>query len=256
MCGCFLELISNYIEQLQSQILQLGGQQLPPTPPTTTEQNENATADIPMKEETTQENNEPMVDSSTFPPLYTSTSTSSSTSPGEGDNDDYDKAMTCKEKASDLKAQGKWEQALEYYTAAVLAAPPSALLYANRADCLRHLQQYHAAERDCTEALRMNPDSAKAFKIRGMVRKQLGRYTDALSDLSQAQTIDFDPDIVEDLKFLTEKHIEQEKWEAQQRLEKEQQQRMRRNQQQYPHSHQNPYWEYHRVCWSSYYDYY
>ncbi len=45
----------------------------------------------------------------------------------------YDAASDCKQQAADAKSAGEWEKALDLYNQAVLAAPPSALLYANRA---------------------------------------------------------------------------------------------------------------------------
>lgn len=109
--------------------------------------------------------------------------------------------------------------ALDKYTAAVLAAPPSALLYANRANVLLKLERPLAAERDCDLALKENPDSAKALRTRGKARKALSKWEDALHDLSVAQQIDFDENVVQDLKELTDKRIEQEKAEAAERNE-------------------------------------
>jgi suppressor of tumorigenicity protein 13 len=109
--------------------------------------------------------------------------------------------------------------ALDKYTAAILAAPPSALLYANRANVLLKLQRPLAAEHDCDLALAENPDSAKALRMRGQARKVLGKYEEALHDLSAAQQIDFDESVVQDLKELTDKHIELEKAEAAERIE-------------------------------------
>jgi suppressor of tumorigenicity protein 13 len=133
-----------------------------------------------------------------FPPLYET-------------GEDFDKASELKQEAADAKSNGDWEVALEKYTAAVLAAPPSALLYANRATALLNLSRPYAAERDCTEALNENPDSAKALRVRGKARKELGQWEAALKDVSASQTIDFDEGTVEDLKFLMEKHLEMEK---------------------------------------------
>jgi suppressor of tumorigenicity protein 13 len=76
---------------------------------------------------------------------------------------------------------------------------------------LLSLSRPYAAERDCTEALKENPDSAKALRIRGKARKELGQWEAALKDVSASQTIDFDEGTVEDLKFLMEKHLEMEK---------------------------------------------
>lgn len=113
--------------------------------------------DIPMATEsqtaTDDDNNS---DEPPFPPMYE-----------QGGVEDFDKARDYKQEAADLKANGDWEGALEKYTLAVSAAPPSALLYANRAMALLKLGRPRAAERDCDAALKENPDSAK-------VRNRLG----------------------------------------------------------------------------------
>ena len=84
--------------------------------------------------------------------------------------EDYDKQADFKAKAADAKNNGNYEEALQSYNEAVLAAPPSALLYANRAIALEKLGHYKAAELDCKLALEQNPDSAKALKTRGKLR--------------------------------------------------------------------------------------
>ena len=91
-----------------------------------------------------------------FPPMYES-------------GDDFDKAGDLKMEASDLKSAGDFEGALAKYNEAVQCAEPSALLYANRADCLVKLDRPLAAVNDCDAALKMNPDSAK-------VRRRLQRF--------------------------------------------------------------------------------
>lgn len=141
--------------------------------------------------------------------------------------DDFEKASEFKMKAADLKAEGKWEEALEQYTSAILAAEPSALLYANRAMALMSLERPRAAENDCSLALKINPDSAKALRVRGKARKALGKYEEALRDLSTSQQIDFDEGVVQDLKELSELHLEKEKEEAQKRNEDEEKKRKR-----------------------------
>eukprot|EP00545_Synedropsis_sp_CCMP1620_P011918 CAMPEP_0119004886 /NCGR_PEP_ID=MMETSP1176-20130426/1409_1 /TAXON_ID=265551 /ORGANISM="Synedropsis recta cf, Strain CCMP1620" /LENGTH=354 /DNA_ID=CAMNT_0006956643 /DNA_START=85 /DNA_END=1149 /DNA_ORIENTATION=+ len=184
--------VKDYINQLETSIAELKGE------------------DAPADEEMS-------VDTSNFPPLY---------DPASG-NDDTDKAMEFKQEAADFKSAGKWEEALEKYTAAILAAPPSALLYANRANALLQLEQHAAAERDCNEALSKNPDSAKAMRMRGKSRKALGQWEEALKDLSLAQQIDFDEGTVADLKECTEKHVEGEKLRASVKVEKEEKMKKR-----------------------------
>ena len=149
-----------------------------------------------------------MGDEPPFPPVYQ-------------EGDDFDKAADLKQKAADCKSSGDWDGALEAYTAAVLAAAPSPLLLANRATALLKLGRPRAAVRDCDQALQENPDSAKALRVRGKARKELGQWEAALQDLSASQQIDFDEGTVEDLKFLTEKHVEQEKTDAAKRNEEE-----------------------------------
>jgi suppressor of tumorigenicity protein 13 len=187
--------VQSYIDELLNELKELKGEE---------------PAEEPMEEEPKEgeEKDEEMSDEPPFPPVYES-------------GDDYDMASNLKQDAADFKSTGQWEQSLEKYTEAVQAAPPSALLYANRAMVLLKLGRPRAAERDCDLALKENPDSAKALRVRGKARKELEKWEEALADLSAAQTIDFDEETVEDLKFLTEKHVEMEKVEAAQRIEKE-----------------------------------
>ena len=84
--------------------------------------------------------------------------------------EDYEKQSDFKAKAADAKNSGNIEEALESYNEAVIAAPPSALLYANRSIVLEKLGHFKAAETDCKLALEQNPDSAKALKTRGKLR--------------------------------------------------------------------------------------
>ena len=166
-----------------------------------------------------EDKDEPMIDKSTssgeeLPPLYES-------------GEDYDAQTNLKMEASDMVAEGKLEEALEKYTAAILVAPPSALLYANRATVLLKLQRYMVAIRDCDQALMENPDSAKALRVRGKARKALGLWEEALKDLSQAQQIDFDEGTVEDLKECTEKNVEAERARATVKNEEEEKKRRR-----------------------------
>lgn len=95
--------------------------------------------------------------------------------------EDYEKQSDFKAKAADAKNSGNLEEALGFYNEAVQAAPPSALLYANRAIVLEKLGKYTEAESDCKLALDQNPDSGKALKTRGKLRyKHLDDWEGAL----------------------------------------------------------------------------
>ncbi|KHN10530.1 TPR repeat-containing thioredoxin TDX [Glycine soja] len=57
------------------------------------------------------------------------------------------------------------------------------------------LKKPNAAIRDADTALKINPDSAKGYKIRGMSRAMLGLREEAASDLHVASKLDFDEEI-------------------------------------------------------------
>jgi len=144
-----------------------------------------------------------------------------------GENNDMDKAVQFKCEAADLKAAKKYSEAVEKYSMAIISAPPSALLYANRADSLFRLERYEHAILDCDEAIKLNPDSAKALRIRGKCQKEIGAWEKARQDLSASQTIDFDDVAAEDLKFVKEKVREIEQKRVQERLKEEEKMKKR-----------------------------
>ena len=104
---------------------------------------------------------------------------------------DEDACAEAKSKASNAFNTGDYAVAVDEYTKAILIAP-SPLTYAKRAEVLIKLRRPNAAIRDCDAALKMNPDSAKALKIRGAACRYLGRWNDANRDLSAGLNADFD----------------------------------------------------------------
>merc|ERR1711959_305027 len=88
-------------------------------------------------------------------------------------------------------AAGDYASALEYYTKA-LDIQPSALTFSKRAECFMKLNRNTAATQDCEQALKINPDSAKALKVLGTAQRYLGQYEDACKNLGQGLAIDFD----------------------------------------------------------------
>lgn len=57
--------------------------------------------------------------------------------------------------------------------------------------------------RDCSFALKINPNSAPAYKFRGRANAKLGKWLEAASDLRNACKIDFDETADEWLKEVT-----------------------------------------------------
>eukprot|EP00929_Paragymnodinium_shiwhaense_P003852 TRINITY_DN104546_c0_g1_i1.p1 TRINITY_DN104546_c0_g1~~TRINITY_DN104546_c0_g1_i1.p1 ORF type:complete len:647 (-),score=222.25 TRINITY_DN104546_c0_g1_i1:72-2012(-) len=85
--------------------------------------------------------------------------------------------------------------AVAKYTVALRAAGLNALTLAKRADTLLQARRPMAAIRDCNEALKVNPESGKALRVRGLARRALGHWEDAQRDLEKAQQLDFDQDV-------------------------------------------------------------
>merc|ERR1712228_285545 len=93
---------------------------------------------------------------------------------------------------------GKLDLALEKLTEAVVVGCASAMLLSRRAQVLMQLDRPRAAARDCTAALEVNPDSAKAFKIRARANLKLENWEEAHSDFQTALKIDYDEQTEED----------------------------------------------------------
>lgn len=85
---------------------------------------------------------------------------------------------------------------------------PTAMMFAKRADMLLKSKRPAAAIKDCDAALELNPDSAKALRVRGVAHRKLHNWNEARRDLSEAQKIDYD-DGAEDAKVFVTK-----KWQA------------------------------------------
>merc|ERR1719217_332346 len=81
----------------------------------------------------------------------------------------------------------------------------TAMVYAKRAEILLKLKRPNACIADCDAAVAVNPDSAKAFRLRGKAHRRLGHWKEANMDLSTAQKLDFDDDLCEICDFVSKK---------------------------------------------------
>ena len=104
---------------------------------------------------------------------------------------ELDAVMDLKQKAQDLEASGDHQGAVDAFTEVILKAP-SPLVYAKRANAFVQMRKCLAAIRDCDKALEMNPDSAKAYKTRGIAHRYLGNWEQAQMDLGRGLNIDYD----------------------------------------------------------------
>ena len=71
---------------------------------------------------------------------------------------------------------------------------PSALVYAKRAEALLKIGKPSAAAADCTKALELNPDSAKAYKVLAKALTKVGDFRGAYAKLCIGNKIDEDED--------------------------------------------------------------
>ena len=77
---------------------------------------------------------------------------------------DWEQAQDAKDKANEAKANGNFDLAVEMFTKSMELGSVGAMTLANRADCLLKMKRPLAAIADCDEALKINPDSAKALR--------------------------------------------------------------------------------------------
>ncbi|XP_076953229.1 TPR repeat-containing thioredoxin TDX-like [Bidens hawaiensis] len=115
-------------------------------------------------------------------------------------DENRDLAQNLKSKAIEAISEGNLDEAIDHLTEAIALNPSSAILYATRASVFVKLKKPNAAIRDADAALKINADSAKGYKMRGMARAMLGQWEEAARDLGLASNIDHDEEIGSTLK--------------------------------------------------------
>lgn len=94
---------------------------------------------------------------------------------------------------SDYKA-GRWQAALDKYTAALEVDPTNrginSKLLQNRALCRLKLKQYDEAISDCERAISMDPQYIKARKTKANALGQAGQWEDAVREWTAVQELD------------------------------------------------------------------
>lgn len=105
-----------------------------------------------------------------------------------------DKQSALKQEATDAAEDGKDELALEKLSEAIGIGCVSALMYSRRAQILMKLGRPRAVVNDCTAALKINPDSGKAYKVRARANAKLERWEQAHLDFQTGLKIDYDED--------------------------------------------------------------
>eukprot|EP01118_Nematostelium_gracile_P006059 TRINITY_DN193_c0_g1_i1.p1 TRINITY_DN193_c0_g1~~TRINITY_DN193_c0_g1_i1.p1 ORF type:complete len:268 (+),score=88.73 TRINITY_DN193_c0_g1_i1:61-864(+) len=114
-------------------------------------------------------------------------------------------AISLKEDGNLLFRSGKYEQAIEVYTKAILKIKPvdtpeqQASIYNNRAACYKELYHYNDVIKDSSESLKLMPNNnTKALIRRGLAYEANERMQHALDDLRQALLLDPSAKVAQD----------------------------------------------------------
>ena len=108
------------------------------------------------------------------------------------------------------RAQGAWAagqhfKAVAHLTSAISQNPAQALLYATRAEYFLKLKRPKPAIRDSNTALSLNPESAKAYKVKGAAYAMLKQWDTALQCLRRGSQLLYDPKSYRKLKLVESK---------------------------------------------------
>lgn len=96
-------------------------------------------------------------------------------------------AVELKEKGNDYFKNGNYEDAIEYYSKALLCKE-DAIYYGNRSACYNALGDYEKTIEDTTKALELDPQYIKCLFRRATAYEAIEKYQDALFDIT-AMTI-------------------------------------------------------------------
>lgn len=118
---------------------------------------------------------------------------------------EMDAQAAAKQAGIEAVEDGDLAKAVEKYSEAIQIGNASALMYAKRAEFLLKLKRPRACIQDCTAAIAINPDSGKAFRIRGKAHRRLGNWEEAHKDLAMGQKLDYDDDTKDVQDYVSKK---------------------------------------------------
>ena len=106
-----------------------------------------------------------------------------------------DEALALKARGNEHFKRGENEPAIQCYTEAIAAAPPSAAkeratFFANRAACHAKLREHSNVIDDCTSCLELDDTYTKAYLRRAAAREALDLPPEALDDAKRAAELD------------------------------------------------------------------
>ena len=93
------------------------------------------------------------------------------------------------------KREGKYDKAIEAYTAAIDLSPEEAENYYNRGNVYVDLKEYNKAVEDHTKAIELDLNAKDVYSVRGYCYDELGEYQKAINDYTKAIELDSKFDI-------------------------------------------------------------
>jgi len=85
----------------------------------------------------------------------------------------------------DLVEQGRYREAIEELSQAIELDPASAKAYNNRGSAYHYLDQQERAIQDFNEAIHLNPEYALVYYNQGSAYKELGKKTEAIANFEK-----------------------------------------------------------------------
>merc|ERR1719277_1058434 len=110
-----------------------------------------------------------------------------------------------KNEAVEALELGDVGKALDRYSKVISKGGATALMLTKRGELLLKQRRPCAAIKDCSAALKLNPDLGKAYRVRGIAHRKLGRWQEAHRDLKEGQRLDYDEGTAAVQKFVAEK---------------------------------------------------
>ncbi|XP_012283788.1 stress-induced-phosphoprotein 1 [Orussus abietinus] len=113
-----------------------------------------------------------------------------------------DKVSELKEKGNAALQEGKFDDAIKYYTEAIALDNANHVLYSNRSAAYAKSKQYQLALEDAEKTILLKPDWAKGYSRKGSALVYLGKLDDSIKAFETS--LQLDPSNIQTKEYLEE----------------------------------------------------